>query len=291
MLDRVVFVDAGRPQTGQPKTGRGEAFGAVTIVNATATGIGCSLAVNLRTTATWTPGGEGLQVTGAPDLRLVEAVATELGADLGARIAIACPLPAARGLKTSSSAAAALVRAVLDADGADAAAREAGEVERLAVAACRRANVTLTGALDDQAAVVRGGCHVVDNHKGLRLAEVAASPWQVAVWVPEQAVDKSVVAKVDVAGIRGQVSAAIDLAREGRLPEAMTANGQAFHAAYAAAGLPVDDLPTRVALSRGALGAGLSGTGPAVAALFARRVELPPVAGGTWRWTRTVPVR
>ena len=84
---------------------------------------------------------------------------------------------------------------------------------------------------------------------------------------------------------------ALALAQAGRVAEAMTANGRAYHAAYAAAGLAVDDLPVRVALSRGALGAGLSGTGPAVAALFDRRVALPPVAGGTWRWTRTVPAR
>lgn len=272
-------------------TGRGHAFGAVTIVNATATGVGCALAVNLPTTATWTTGGEGLQVTGAPDLRLVEAVAAELGADLGARVEISCPLPAARGLKTSSSVAAALVRAVLEADGADGAAGGPAEVERLAVAACRRANVTLTGALDDQSAVVRGGCQLVDTHRGARLSELPVPPWQVAIWVPDHAIAKSTVAAVDVAAIRDQIGAATELARAGRLPEAMTANGKAFHSVYAAAGLPVDDLPARLALSRGALGAGLSGTGPAVAALFARRTELPSVAGGTWRWTRTVPSR
>jgi shikimate kinase len=282
---------AALPSPTRTAKGHGQAYGAVTIVNATATGIGCALAVNLPTFATWTPGGDGLRVTGAPDLRLVQAVAAELGADRGADVAIACPLPPGRGLKTSSSAAAALVRAVLDADGADAAHREPAEVERLAVAACRRANVTITGALDDQTAVVRGGCHLVDNGKGRPVAKIPASPWQVALWVPDAAIAKSTVSAVDVSAIRGDVAAAVELARQGRLPEAMTANGKAFHAAYAAAGLPVDDVPTRLALSRGALGAGLSGTGPAVAALFERRVELPPVDGGTWRWTRTVPER
>ncbi|MHB1261646.1 MAG: shikimate kinase [Thermoplasmatota archaeon] len=268
------------------RAGRGEAFGAVSIVNATATGTGCSLATNLRTTTTWTPGGDGLRVKGAPDLRLVEAVALELGADRGADVEIACPLPPSRGLKSSSSVAAALVRAVLDADGASAPTEE---VEGLAVAACRRAGVTLTGALDDQAAVVRGGCQLADNRKGRVLAGLAVPPWQVAVWIPDAAIDKAILAPLDLAPVTAAVKSALALAQAGRVAEAMTANGRAYHAAYAAAGLPVDDLPVRVALSHGALGAGLSGTGPAVAALFDRRVVLPPVTGGTWRWTRTVP--
>ncbi len=270
------------------RTGRGEAFGAVSIVNATATGIGCALAINLRTTATWTPGGDGLRVTGAPDLRLVEAVALETGADRGAVVVIDCPVPPSRGLKSSSSVAAALVRAVLDVDGTPAVA---SEVERLAVAACKRAGVTLTGALDDQAAVVRGGCQVADTRKGRVLPGPAVSPLQVAVWVPDAAIDKALVAALDLAPIGAAVKSAVALAQAGRVAEAMTANGRAYHAAYADAGLPVDDLPTRVALAKGALGAGLSGTGPAVAALFDRRVDLAPVRGGTWRWTRTVPER
>ena len=280
-----------------PPGGRGEAFGAVTILNATATGIGCALAVNQVTRATWTPGPDGLRATGVPDLRLVDAVAQEMGAALAADVTVTCPFPASRGLKTSSSAAAALVRAVFDADGrasarsAEALQADHEEVERLAVAACRRAGVTLTGALDDQTASVRGGCHLVDNRQGKRLAALETSPWQVAIWVPERAVEKAQVASLDLSALRDDLDAAADLARAGRLAEAMTANGRAFHAAYAAAGLPVDDLPARVALSRGAMGAGLSGTGPAVGALFTRRVELPPVVGGTWLWTRTVPAR
>jgi shikimate kinase len=294
MID-VVTVLEGQPKTGPG--GRGEAFGAVTILNATATGIGCALAVKQVTRATWTPGPDGLRATGVPDLRLVDAVAEEMGAARSAAVHVDCPFPASRGLKTSSSAAAALVRAVFDADGrASAASAEAlqadhAEVERLAVAACRRAGVTLTGALDDQMAAVRGGCHLVDNRQGARLAALDVSPWQVAIWVPQRVVEKSQLAGLDVSALRDDLGAAADLVRQGRIPQAMTANGRAFHAAYAAAGLPVDDLPARVALSKGALGAGLSGTGPAVAALFDRRVELPPVAGGAWLWTRTVAER
>lgn len=270
------------------RTGRGESFGAVTILNATATGIGCALAVGAKTSATWTLGGDGLRAQSVPDLRLVEAVAEELQAPLGAEVTVEAAFPPARGFKTSSSVAAALVRAGLSAEGKPA---PYAEVERVAVAACRRAGVTLTGAYDDQVAVVRGGCHLTDNRQQAILASPEVRPWQVALWVPDHAIPKPTIAAVDPSSAREPAAAAADLVREGRLPEAMTANGQAFHSLYAAAGLAVDDLPTRIALANGALGAGLSGTGPGVAALFERRRELPAIVGGAWRWTRTVPTR
>lgn len=270
-------------------TGRGHAHGAVTIVNATATGIGCALAVRGGARATWTPAPAfTLHAAHGADDRLARAVAAEC-ADLApgpAALTVTCDAPPARGLKTSSSVAAALVRAAAASAGR---LLEAADVERRAVAAARRAGVTLTGAYDDQAATVRGGCHVTDNAAQRILASPPAKPWAVALWVPDASIPKERVKGVDVAAAKPGAQAAAELARSGRLPEAMTANGRAYHAAYAAAGLPVDDRPTQAALAAGALGAGLCGTGPAVAALFDRRVELPPVLGGAWRWTEAVP--
>lgn len=270
-------------------TGRGRAHGAVTILNATATGIGCALAVRGGAEATWTPAPGPIRLRGGPDARLAEAVATtcsDLVAGPGAAVSVDCATPAARGLKTSSSVGAALVRAV-----AAAADHRLGhdDVERRAVAAARLAGVTLTGAYDDQVAVVRGGCHVTDNAALRILASPPAKAWSVAIWIPEASIPKDRVRGVDVSNAAAGAREAERLARAGRLPEAMTANGRAFHAVYAAAGLPVDGRPAQVALQHGALGAGLSGTGPAVAALFDGPVELPPVAGGTWRWTEAVP--
>lgn len=274
------------------RPGRGSAYGAVTILNATATGLGCALAVEGGATATWLRGRDArVELANPPhgvDARLAAAVAAECSDLLhgrGGTAEVACASPPLRGLKTSSSVAAALVRAA-----AGAADRVLGDadVERRAVAASRQAGVTLTGALDDQCAVVRGGAHLTDNRADRVLASPPVEPWAVAIWVPDAAIDKARVAGLDLAGLRDGCAAAADLARAGRLPEAMTANGRCFHAAYKAAGLPVDDAPTRAALAAGALGAGLSGTGPAVAALFTKPVDLPPVPGGTWRWTRAV---
>jgi shikimate kinase len=272
--------------------GRGQAFGAVTILNATATGVGCALAVEGGATATWTRRRDAKVVlaSGADDA-LVQAVALEMADRLhgrGGNVEVACEVPPARGLKSSSSVAAALVRAA--AGSVDRALGDA-EAERLAVAASRRAGVTLTGAFDDQVAVVRAGCHLTDNARMEVLAALPIEPWAVAIWVPEASIAKAQVRGIDASAIAPACRKAEQLARAGDLPGAMSENGKAFHRLYSAAGLPVSAAPVEVAVGHGSLGAGLSGTGPAVAALFDRVVALPAVPGGTWRWTKAVPAQ
>lgn len=271
------------------RAGRGSAFGAVTIVNATAIGIGCALAVEGGATVTWTRSlDKAITLRPAGDDTLVQAVGAEMQDWLhgrGAVVEVACAAPPSRGLKTSSSVAAALVRAAARSDGrvlADA------DVERLAVAASRRAGITLTGAYDDQVAVVRGGCHLADNARSAIVAAIAVKPWAVALWVPEASIQKDRLRGLDLTAAVPGARHAAELAAGGDVAGAMTENGRAFHAVYARAGLPVDDRPAKVALDQGALGAGLSGTGPAVAALFDSPTDLPAVAGGAWRWTKAV---
>lgn len=273
-------------------SGRGHAHAAVTVLNATATGIGCALAVAGGVEATWqwlAQPDAALQVDGAPDDKLVRAVRDHVGPGRAARVRVASTYPSARGLKTSSSAAAALVQAAYADAGASV---RAAELVTHAVAVSRRAGVTLTGALDDQTACVSGGCQLTDNRTGTHLATIPLPPLHVAVWVPDASIPKARVAALDTASTADEVRGlAARVAGGGveAVAHALTANGRAFHRLYAAAGLPVDDAPTRVALAAGALGAGLSGTGPAVAALFAAPAVLPPVPGGRWQWTRTVP--
>ncbi len=187
---------------------------------------------------------------------------------------------------TPSSVAAALLRAAASAAGRS---LPDATVEAAAVQASRDAGVTLTGALDDQAACVRGGCHVTDNRSGQILQSLSAPPLHVAIWVPEAAIPKALLRNVDVSAARDGATEALRLARAGRIAEAMTANGRAYLATYRDAGFPVDGRPVEVALRQGARGAGLSGTGPAVAALFDRPIPLPSVPGGAWTWTKVAP--
>ena len=276
-------------------TGHGEALGAVTVLNATATGIGCALAIRgptpvMQADWTWSDAPD-MRLEGAPDDRLGRAVLHILRDDLdappGARVAMRSAVPPARGLKSSSAAAAAMVRAALDALGPgsmDKAQRAAVDVVDLAVRACIDAGVTLTGAYDDQVAVVLGGCRLTDNLQRRDLGALPVRHDHVAVWVPDAAIDKSGLRHVALDAVVPAAREAERLARAGDVAAAMTRNGEAFHAAYRDAGLPVDDAPVRAALDAGAAGAGLSGTGPAVAALFEAPVDLPPVPGGAWTW-------
>lgn len=269
-------------------TGRGAAHGAVTLLNATATGHGCALATQAGATATWTPRDDGrLVFAGGPDDALVQAVAHICSDWLtGGDVSVRSAMPPSRGLKTSSSVAAALIRAAADAADVPVAP---DAVAARAVRACREAAITLTGAYDDQVAVVRGGCHLTENASQTILRTFPVPLWHVAIWVPDAMIAKSAVKGLDTISIRDEVQEAQTLLLQGQLPQAMTRNGAAYHRLYEAAGLPVTAEPTRVALEAGALGAGLSGTGPAVAALFNAPRHLRPVDGGTWQWTRVVP--
>ncbi len=269
--------------------GEGTAHGAITILNASASGIGCSLAIDAPTSATWEWIPKDFEWLGPTDDRLARAVhkriTSILGRNDGARLDCRSPYPPSRGLKTSSAAATALVRAASGTFGQDI---EDELIDDICVDASLDAGVTLTGAFDDQVAVSRGGCHITDNMMRRIQEEVAVEPWSVAVWVPEASISKDQLRTVDVRSLVGKCRDAEQLLRDGDVAGAMRANSAAFMGLYQAAGLPVDDRPIAVADAAGALAAGLSGTGPAVAALFDDPTDLPAVGGGTWHWHEVV---
>ncbi|MEA3191421.1 MAG: shikimate kinase [Thermoplasmata archaeon] len=260
----------------------GQAHGAVSLLNGTLCGTGCSLAVEGGVEADWRwRPGDGLEHHGGPDDLVVRAVHKFLGRPDGATVTTRSDWPAARGLKTSSAAAAALLRAASDLEGQ--------ALVDAAVWCSRAAGVTLTGAWDDQWAVTMPGAHLVDNDHGHAIAVLAVAPLPVAVWVPDAAIPKPKAATVPVpASAKAEARAISELIRDADIMAAMQRNGRLVHKLYAAAGLPVTDKPARVAMDAGALAASITGTGPAVAALFEAPVPLPEVAGGAWRWTRVV---
>lgn len=273
-------------------TGAADMHAAVSVINATATGHGAALAVVGGVEATWTvTDHEGLEwATPGMDDRLAVAVhgilRDQYGAKGGAHARTSSTFPHARGLKTSSGAAAALMLAGAQAHGVP---MSVSRLIKRSVEASVAAGVTVTGAFDDQVAVVQGGCHLTDNVAGHILEEVQPEKWHVAIWVPEATIDKDHVAPIDASHVAKKIRNAEKRLVEGDIPAAMTINGRAFTGLYQAAGLPVNPRPAQVALEHGAVGAGLSGTGPAVAALFDDRVDLPETVGGTWHWTRVVP--
>ncbi len=264
------------------------AHGAITIINATATGRGCSLAVDLPTTASWTWSDDYAWEGSTDDLlarAILERIAPLVGKEPLAHIDCASPVPPSRGLKTSSSAAAAMARAAI----ADANMRDAGiDIEQLCTDAAIDAGVTVTGAFDDQVAVTRGGCHLTDNRERRVLYDVDVPAFAVAIWVPDASIHKSQVRDIDAHVIHEDIETAEQHLLDGDIDLAMMQNSEAFMRLYRAHGLPVDHRPIDAARQAGANAAGLSGTGPAVAALFDAPARIPDVSGGTWIWTEAV---
>lgn len=249
---------------------RARAHGAVSIVNAIPTGVGAAMGVDLWTEAeveVFEGRGVEVEILGAGDEdtslaeRAVEKVFERAGRrGLGARARTLSSIPIGRGLKSSSAAANAIALATARALGL----RVGGEeLVRLAVEAAVEAGVTITGAFDDAYTSFFGGANVTDN-RGRRLLKRVPIPEElrVLILVPEERVYTRT---VDVEALRGVARLAermIKLALSGRLWEAMTLNGLAV-----AGVLGMDISPALDALRAGALGAGVSGTGPAVAAV------------------------
>ncbi|MEM4765555.1 MAG: shikimate kinase [Nitrososphaerota archaeon] len=243
--------------------------GAVSILNAIPTWIGGAIGVDLWTEAealiSDEPGRIEAEIPGGEDPRLViETARTVLQkagrSDIGLRVRTRSNIPIGRGLKSSSAASDAVALAVarllgLDCDG--------DEVVRLAVEASIRAGVTITGAYDDAYTCFFGGINITDNvSKKVLLRKMAPGDVMVLIAVPER---KIYTGSVDVERLRAVKDVclkAAKLALQEKFWDAMIVNGLAI-----ASALDLDPSPILDAVRAGALAAGVSGTGPAIAAI------------------------
>ncbi|MCX6650690.1 MAG: shikimate kinase [Methanomassiliicoccales archaeon] len=248
--------------------GRGEAHGAVTIINAIAAGKGCAVGVDLRTWAEveLSP-GEGVEVVmeGLPNepTKLVSscanAVMDHFSRRMKAKVRSGSQIPVSRGLKSSSAAANAVILATLDALG-----EKMGylEVLRMNADISVAAGVSVTGSMDDAAASLLGGVVCTDNlrRKLLRREKWTLSP-RVVIGVPERMIRKADLPRDRIAVYKPMVEKAFEMAWNRHYLDAMFLNGLCYGAA-----LGLDQDLTIQAMKAGAIGAGISGTGPAVAA-------------------------
>jgi len=269
---------------------RARAHGAISIVNAIPSGAGAAMGVGLWTEAeveVYEGKGVEVEIVGAEDEspllaeKTVEEVFQRAGVEgLGARVRTFSNIPIGRGLKSSSAAANAIALATASAVGL----RLNGmELVNLAVDAAIKAGVTITGAFDDASASFFGGINVTDNQRRILLKRFRApEELEVLILVPE---GKTYTRSVDVEALRSirrLSERALHLALEGRVWEALTLNG--FSVAGA---LDLDLSPAIDALRAGALGAGISGTGPAVAAV-SRPVDAERVARALQEYGRVL---
>jgi shikimate kinase len=163
-------------------------------------------------------------------------------------------------LSSSSAAANAAVLATLASLGVE---PEWREVLRLGIEASFEAGVTLTGAFDDAAASLLGCGVVTDNlrRRILRRFELPPS-YKVVIFVPPSKLYTSRVRPSSFRGIADLVEVAHKQALLGNIFGAMTLNGLLYSHA-----LNQDQRIALEAISRGAVAAGLTGKGPAVAAI------------------------
>lgn len=255
------------------RVGRAIAYGAVTIVNAISCGLGAALGAKLWTEATVKltnePGVIHGRIISNPDesteliVKTVRRVLKHLNLEsvYGAHVKTRSNIPVARGLKSSSAAANAVALATFSALNEDV---EDLTVVNLGVDAAMDAKVTITGAFDDACASYFGNVVVTDNRsrKILRLFDVEEGGYKVLIHVPSE---KKYTASSNVKMMRivaREVKAIHEQALLGNYWTAMTLNGLVYSAV-----LGYNPRIALDAIMNGAVAAGLSGKGPAVAAV------------------------
>jgi shikimate kinase len=257
-------------------------FGAISIVNAIASGRGATAGVKLSTEAEveledskgdwqvtvngrrWSP---GLAIETAR--RAIRSAGKDPDAFSG-EVRTTSAIPVGVGLKTSSSSSTAIALAVQAAVGQG--AFDLKKVLDCSVDASLASGASVTGALDDAAGCLLGGINMTDNleRKVIRSKPVDKG-LKVVIIVPQI---KSTRRTVDPEFIRkfGRLADLFfEMSLRGEHWEAMLLNGMAYSSI-----LKYDPFPALRAVELGALGAGLSGTGPSVAAVFdpSRRDEI-----------------
>jgi len=262
--------------------------GAATIVNAIATGKGAAFGIDVgaKVTVELVDAGS-ITALRVEDPRLVEACVRNVFKlfpyKYGATITVESDIPIARGLKSSSVVANA---AVLAAFGA--LAKKHGQLKMLridkeihrqqliiggsevkdemvldiSVKSAKEAGVTITGALDDTTAAYFGGFAVTDNLKNRIARRGMMEKLSAVVWVPEERAYTKDVDVISLKAFSRELDAVWNMALGGDLYTAMTLNGLICSTAL---GMPTE--VASVAMKAGAVAAGLSGKGPAVAAI------------------------
>jgi shikimate kinase len=270
--------------------GRSTTFGAISIVNAIAGGRGAAAGVRLTTDAEVElvdkPGRWTVVINGKEqESRLaVETARLALKGDgkdpdqFSGRIETSSGTPIGVGLKTSSSSSTAVALAVHAALGHK--AYNPQTVLECSVEASLSSGASVTGALDDAAACLLGGLNMTDNlgRKMVR-SKLFEKSLKVVIKVPRKASARPAMDLVFVKKFGKITDSFFRMCLDEEYWRAMVLNGLTYSSI-----LKYDPFPALQAVEMGALGAGLSGTGPAVAAVFepSRQKEMEALAE-VWR--------
>lgn len=251
--------------TATPKKARAIVHGAVSIVNAIATGMGSALGISLKVTAeAQIQTGHGIKFTAGRngDSLIKNIIQKTIPKEIidGNMISISVDsqIPLGYGLKSSSAVSNAVALAC---------SRMAKEAEiddygilDVSTRSSLEAKVSMTGAYDDATACYFGGFTVTDNYsRRLIRKEKAPGNLYAIIMLPTNS------SRGDIHRLRNFSDLFIDafqLAESGQYWKAMKLNGVLASAALSSSYAPALD-----AIEHGALSASISGNGPSIAAI------------------------
>ena len=250
--------------------------GAISIVNAIATGRGSALGISLKVTAeVELQKGHGLRfMTGKNGHRLInhiiqKTIPKEVIENNMIIIKVDSEIPIGYGLKSSSavSNAVALACSQMVSD------ENVNDYTILEVAArsSLEARVSLTGAYDDATACYFGGFTVTDNYSRRLIRKERAPENLYAIIILPSSTTRG-----DVRKLRNLSDLFIDafrFAESGQYWKAMQLNG-----VLASAALSSSYAPAMAAMEHGALSASISGNGPSIAAV-GNEDAIEPIVG------------
>ena len=250
--------------------------GAISIVNAIATGKGSALGISLKVTAeVELQKGHGLKfITGRNGDRLIKniiqkTIPKETIESNMISIRVDSEIPIGYGLKSSSAVSNAIVLACSQI------AREEdindNTILELAALSSLEAKVSLTGAYDDATACYFGGFTVTDNYSRRLIRKERAPENLYAIIILPSSTTRG-----DVRKLRNLSDIFIDafrFAESGQYWKAMKLNG-----VLASAALSSSYAPAMAAMEHGALSASISGNGPSIAAV-GNEDAIEPIVG------------
>ena len=249
-------------------------FGAVSVVNAIASGKGGAASVNLSTEAEveleaspgeWETIVNGKRMDSKLGVETVRSAIRRAGKDpasYSGKVETTSKVPIGVGLKTSSASSTAIATAAFAAIGQK--GFDPKRVLDCSVEASLASGASITGAMDDAAGCLLGGVSLTDN---LARRVVSSKLFErrllVAIVIPKTGSRRGSVEPGFIRRFGSLTNLFFEMALKGDYWRAMVLNGMVYSSI-----LKYDPFPALRAVELGALEAGLSGTGPAVAAVF-----------------------
>jgi shikimate kinase len=244
--------------------------GAISIVNAIATGRGSALGISLKVTAKVSlENGRGIKLDNRREDKLISTIVyktipAEVIANNMISIKIESEIPCGFGLKSSSAVSNAIALAcsrLVNKDICD------FRVLDIAVDASLDAKVSITGAYDDATACYFGGFVLTDNYARKLISRERAPEYLYAIILVPQDESRSNIHRLST--LSDFFIDSFKLAEAGEYWKALKLNG-----VLASAALSLKYEPVLGALEKHALAAGVSGNGPSVVAVaYENRVD------------------